>query len=150
MIAAKAAWSYVRDAVRHLPSILGESIADARTTILADIAQERVKQLEKWGEQSHPCVPADVLETLGQTGNAMSERFIASEMERAAKADCQRNFKLGRGTWYAIAWEELAESGATTDLDSRREELVQLGAVVVAWLEDVDKKRALLAERKAS
>lgn len=139
-LAAYKAWAFIRDALQGLPSLLGDLTCGTRTTILAEIAAERVRQLDKWGVQSHPCTPAHVLDGLGETGNAMVERQIANELERAAKADCERNFKLGRGTWWAIAWEELAESGAATDMPARRQELIQTAAVLVAWIEDIDKK----------
>lgn len=106
--------------------------------------RERVRQLAKWGDQSHPCVPWEI-----EPARAWDERMVAEQMERAAKADCEREFKAGRGTWWHIANEELAEVLAAPP-EKRREELVQLTAVCLAWLEDLDNKTSTPSEDSSS
>lgn len=113
--------------------------ASRASTAIADALRERERQLDKWGDQSHACVPWEIPGR--EVAAKMDERFMAKQLERAAKADCDREFKAGRGTWWHIANEELAEVLAA-DPDKRREELVQLTAVCFAWLEDIDNKRA--------
>lgn len=111
--------------------------ASRAATGIADAINERVRQLAKWGDQTHACVPWEIP---GREVSAkMDERFMAKQLEHAAKADCEREFKAGRGTWWHIANEELAEVLAADPAD-RREELVQLTAVCLAWLEDMDNK----------
>jgi len=111
--------------------------ASRAATAIRDVLRERVRQLQKWGDQSHLSVPWEVP---GRAISAkMDERFVAREFERAAKEDCDREFKAGRGTWWHIAHEELCEVLAANPED-RREELVQLTAVCLAWLEDLDNK----------
>lgn len=111
---------------------------------IRDALLERVAQLRKWGDQSHPCVPWEI-----EPSRAWDERMVAEAMERAAKADCEREFKAGRGTWWHIANEELAEVLAAPP-EKRRQELVQLTAVCLAWLEDMDNKAGTRSEDSSS
>ena len=116
---------------------LRPNAASRVSVAVADAIDERVRQLDKWGDQSHACVPWEIPDR--EVARKMDERFMARELERAAKADCDREFKAGRGTWWHIAHEELCEVLAA-DPEKRREELVQLTAVCLAWLEDIDNK----------
>lgn len=124
---------------------LAETMPDAKrlpsrlVAILAAFGFERGRQIEKWGEQTYACVPAELPGV--PSSEALMLRSIASEMEHAAKGDCNNAFREGKGTWWHIAWEELAEAGAAPP-EKRREELVQLGAVIVAWIEDLDARTA--------
>ena len=111
---------------------------------IKDALDERVRQLAKWGDQSHPCVPWEI-----EPARAWDERMVAERMEVAAKADCEREFKAGRGTWWHIANEELAEVLAAPP-EKRRQELVQLTAVCLAWLEDIDNKAGTRSEDSSS
>lgn len=43
-------------------------------------------------------------------------------------------------TWTDIALEEFCEAVEAPDDEQRRKELVQLAAVVFAWIEDIDKR----------
>lgn len=106
--------------------------------LFRDICNERVRQIEKWGDTSHPSTPWDVAGI--EPNMVLVEKQIAEQFERAAKEDCAANFKAGRGTWWHLAHEELAEALAARDEKHRRAELVQLAAVVVAWIEDIDRK----------
>ncbi len=106
---------------------------------LRDFAKERQKQILKWGDQTHPCVPAELPGI--PSSHAVMLRSIAQEMEHAAKKDCNNAFREGSGTWWHIAFEELCEAGAAPPA-KRREELVQLGAVITAWIEDLDARTA--------
>lgn len=110
-----------------------------KASILRAFADERQKQILKWGDQTHPCVPAELPRI--PSSHAIMLRSIAQELEHAAKADCNNAFREGSGTWWHIAWEELAEAGAAPP-EKRREELVQLGAVITAWIEDLDARTA--------
>jgi len=123
---------------------LRPNAASRASTAIADALAERVRQLAKWGDQSHPCVPWEI-----EPARAWDERMVAERMEVAAKADCEREFKAGRGTWWHIANEELAEVLAAPP-EKRRQELVQLTAVCLAWLEDMDNKAGTRSEDSSS
>lgn len=117
--------------------------ASRSATAIRDALFERVRQFKKWGDQSHPCVPWEL------PGRGWDEKTVAESLERAAKKDCDREFKAGRGTWWHIAHEELCEVLAAPP-EKRREELVQLTAVCLAWLEDLDNKRPPEGEAKTN
>lgn len=57
------------------------------------------------------------------------------------RKDCQRAFAKGNGSWSHILMEEVAEAidearrGNARDL---REELIQVGAMVMAWIDAID------------
>ena len=116
-----------------------------RTAIFADIDAERIRQDAKWGVLNHPMV-----------GHAARRGFVKPSAECArlllpsadsAREFCDREHRIGRGTYTSIAVEEFAEfveacvlHGETSD--EARAELVQAVAVGVAMLECIDRKRA--------
>lgn len=93
--------------------------------ILDEIKAERRRQDAKWGEQNHP----DGTGGLGRRQDA-----------EKARAECQRQFAEKTGTWVDILDEEVAEAYAECDPVKLRAELVQVGAVVVAWIEAIDRR----------
>lgn len=107
-----------------------KSISVGIASVLADIAAERGQQIEKWGIQSLPSIPGvdavNVTEYLG----------IPSEAD--AKEVCQTAHAEGSLSWADVALEEFCEA-VQAPPSKRRAELVQLAAVVVAWIEDLDR-----------
>jgi hypothetical protein len=57
-----------------------------------------------------------------------------------AQAACDQAHARGELTWAHVAVEELCESVDAPDDVQRREELVQLAAVCVAWIESIDRR----------
>lgn len=108
-------------------------MADAiRASILDEISQERDRQIAKWGEQHHP----------DDTGGwALNVR--AKDARRACQAAAQ-HVEGGPG-WRLILDEEVAEALAETDRVKLRDELIQVAAVAVAWVEDIQ-SRAVAAD----
>ena len=108
--------------------------------VLADVTEERERQDAKWGTdrdiRSVPEIPCDIGDVLIPT----ITELIGIPSEERAKRCCDENFRQGTGSWAHIAVEELAEAvEAKTDAE-RRAELVQLAAVVVAWIENLDRR----------
>ena len=106
---------------------LKEPDADMTTRkVLTDVWAERVQQDDQWGEQNHPdgtssaYVPAAVAMQRGNDGLAAQ----------------------GRITWMDILTEEFYEACAETDPALLREELIQVAAVAVAWVEAIDRRTA--------
>jgi hypothetical protein len=93
--------------------------------VLDQIAAERIRQNEKWGEQNHPDG------TGGQRWRDAANR-VRSEVDDDARA--------GRTTWNGIIREELFEALAETDWARLRAELVQIAAVAVCWIESGDRR----------
>lgn len=109
-------------------------------TIIDEIKEERKKQDEKWGVQTHPCIDLDLLERKGScTPQRMCEHYEIPT-ETRAKFLCDNSFKNQKGTYAHIALEEFAEVVSEFDIKKRRTELVQLTAVCLAWLESLDRQ----------
>ena len=98
--------------------------------VLPEIAAERDRQDEKWGEQNHP----------DGTGPG-----YAPDAKRARER-CQRAARLGLVSYRDILEEEVYEAFAESDPDLLRVELVQVAAVTVAWIEKLDRERAATTE----
>lgn len=99
--------------------------ANPGVLILAEVIEERERQNLKWGPQRHP----------DGTGSA----FDVEHAEQLKKL-CDDQDALGTTTWRGILHEEVFEAFAETDPVRLREELVQVAAVALAWLEDIDSR----------
>ena len=111
---------------------------DNKQNILNEIISERERQDKKWGVQNHPSVDSGLSQRDPYPSDRMCEEYeIPSEAR--AKQLCEINAKIGLITWAHIAIEEVSEVVAAKDEITRREELVQLGAVILAWIESIDR-----------
>lgn len=97
--------------------------------VLSEVYQERVRQDAKWGEQNHPDFDPEVT------------AHIPSETK--AKELCDNAFVKGYGTYSHILLEEFVEAiqVAEYNKDLLREELVQVAAVAVSWIEKLDRDK---------
>ncbi len=111
------------------PEVLNELLPDSRARILEDVALERLLQLKKWGVQLHP------------SGTGGPE---AAHVARLLKELCQSSgLEGGAGdTWLKILAEEVGEAAEEVDPEALRHELVQCAAVIVAWVETLDRDDA--------
>lgn len=107
--------------------------------IADEIIAERDKQDKKWGEQNHPSIKEHFLENPTYTISEIAAEYKIPDVEEAKKI-CDLMAKLKECTWADIAIEEMCEAICTTDEKHRREELIQLAAVVMAWIECIDRK----------
>lgn len=90
-----------------------------------DVRREREAQETKWGEQNHP----------DGTGKAHM-RFLAT----MARDTCQEAARNGLTTWKHVLLEEVYEALAEDDPKALRNELVQVAAVAIAWVEAIDRR----------
>lgn len=97
---------------------------------IADVIAERRRQLERWGDQRHPD---------GTGGDGSRE---AADRARRHTEICAHHGTL---SWREILIEEVFEALAETDPCRLRTELVQVAAVIAAWLCDIDRRRTLPA-----
>lgn len=95
------------------------------TIAVRHVLAERITQLAKWGVQHR----AD------DTGGA-TLRAEADQAKRTCQA-AERFVKGGAG-WRLVLAEEVAEAFAETDRARLRAELIQVAAVAIAWVEDLD------------
>ncbi|MGW2721383.1 hypothetical protein [Streptomyces sp. NPDC001492] len=100
--------------------------------VLQEVLAERIQQDAKWGEQNHP----------DGTGISPEQRKLADN----ARAMCQQVFAEGCGDWAHVLFEEVREALAESDAAKLRAELVQVGAVAVAWIECIDRRTAAKVE----
>lgn len=96
--------------------------------IVDDIRAERGRQDAKFGaDRTQP----DGTGQPGSVGNADNAKDI-----------CASAFRRGYGTWRHILNEEVAEAYAETDPALLAAELLQVAAVAVAWIEDLERRSA--------
>lgn len=93
---------------------------------LADIVDERDAQIHKWGEQHN-------------SDGTGSHTFVAEAKFRRDR--CEAAFSAGKGTWKDILLEEVWEAMAERNPAKLRAELIQVAAVAVSWVEDLDSRQ---------
>lgn len=106
------------------------NIQISQITIAGEIMQERDRQDQKWGRQNHPSV------------HRKDCSLLYDLTQADAKDRCARMVAADALTWEDIAVEELLEALEASSEAERREELVQLAAVCVAWIECIDRRGA--------
>lgn len=106
-------------------------------TAVEDILGERIRNRIRWGAQNHPSVSP-----LAINGGDVACNLHGLPTERQAKDRCERMMAARRVTWTDILLEEFAEAVSAPNDIERRAELVQVAAVVVAWIECIDRRLA--------
>lgn len=131
---AKVTGSKIGDIKVNSPSAAGSS----RARIFAAIAGERARQDEKWGPVvRHPNVDP----VLAQVGSDHQQICGDLEIPTADRAKflCEEARAADRLSFAAFTLEEFCEAIEVHDDEERlREELVQVAACVVKWLEALD------------
>lgn len=93
--------------------------------VLALVADERARQDAKWGEQNHP-------DGSGSPGSQLTANLYRDL--------CDIRHRKGIGSWADILLEEVYEALAEGDPAKLKVELVQSAAVIVAWIEAIDRR----------
>lgn len=91
--------------------------------VFAEVDRECQNQKAKFGVQSHT--------------DGTSPTF--KPMADAARMACDRADREGSTTWFHIAREEFWGAMSEIDRAKLRAELVQLAAVAVSWVMDIDR-----------
>lgn len=102
-----------------------KQLAEEIPVFAREITRERLRQLDKFGDQRHPD---------GTSGHNFAR--LADEARRS----CQRATQNETLTWFHILREEFWEAMSETDPAKLRTELVQCAAVVQAWISDIDRR----------
>lgn len=108
-------------------------------SVLSEVRDERLFQDKKWGEQNWPCLDNTLLQ---REGGCTPQRMVEEyELPTATRAKYLVDSKADDSTLtYAhIALEEFCEVVEEFDSSKRRQELIQLAAVCVAWVEKIDR-----------
>ena len=98
--------------------------------VLNEVLKERRAQHAKWGEQNH----------IDGTGRRWNEEGCGWKATAAGIEGAAREILAAHPTYAAILGEEVGEAFAETDPARLREELVQVAAVAVAWIEAIDRR----------
>lgn len=96
--------------------------------ILAEVVSELDRQVERWGIQDHP------LTTWLEPKNW---HFAAENMKVMFSTMKENHSNPG---WDLIMMEEVAEAFAETDLEKARAELIQVAAVAISAIENIDRR----------
>jgi hypothetical protein len=95
--------------------------------------RERAAQDIRWGESSHPDVPAGV---------KFPCAFFGIPTADAARLHCETAFRTGSGSNAHILLEEVCEAIEEAHNPERlRAELVQVMAVAMKWIEQIDRRQ---------
>lgn len=111
-----------------------------RFAILTKIADERERQIAKWGE----CQRLNDSPTRMDRQGLSSFEFFGLPSEGEERSSEQAAANLGRSTWVHVLLEEFCEAIAEADDGNElklEKELVQCAAVIVQWLEDIELRR---------
>lgn len=104
---------------------------DGMAQFVTAVDAERQRQLAKFGEQHHPD---------GTGGPVMRQQADA------ARAACQYLADNGGPDWRAILLEEVYEALAESDPAALETELIQVAAVIAAWIADLHTRRPAAPE----
>jgi precorrin-6B methylase 2 len=113
------------------------TLCNEHLSISQDILREVSRNLYRWGMQQHPDIYIG-----GSTQYGCPDNNVA-------RAACERAAKEGRITWAHILVEEVAEALDTQSPADLRDELVQVAAVALDWIRDLDQRRAASEEHES-
>lgn len=113
----------------------------ARAKVLLALNEERDRQDAKWGEQNHPDGTGTGMRPLAGIG--LKPTANASAWAAGAKVSTDELAAAGIVTYSDILLEEIFEALAEHDPEKLRNELVQSAAVIVQWVEAIDRRSAL-------
>lgn len=122
-----------------------------RWEVLQEVNSERVRQDTKWGEQNHPDVNRGLTDGEGGCSVLDMAAWYGVPTPSSAREDCDIAASYGRCTWAHILVEEVAEAIEAATLEQQdaidagalRKEIVQVAAVAVAWIEAIDRRKAV-------
>lgn len=111
--------------------------------VLGEVAAERGQQDVTWGEQNHPDVIGSWLDDPAPANVHVTAVMHHMPTADVARTLCAKAFDSLSGTWAHIAVEELAEAveaAALRDIPALRTELIQTAAVLLAWIQAIDRR----------
>ena len=109
--------------------MVGDPVLEA---VLFEVAQERARQDAKWGEQNHPDGTARPWPAIF--------RLSFADCAQIARLQVDHEAKIGTSNYTSILLEEVFEALAETDPAKLREELIQIAAVCVQWVQAIDRR----------
>jgi len=101
-------------------------LSPSTVSVLQAVARERERQTRLWGVQS-------LKDDTGWMDDVQASSFI-----KIHNAQLEAS---GEIAWRHVLGEEVCEAFAECELDKLEEELTQVAAVAVAWIEDIRRRR---------
>lgn len=111
--------------------------------VLTEVADERIRQTAKHGDQSHlpdGTGPSLILRDLPQYQSAARADHLAIWAKARCKEASQNEGGDGSITFEQILTEEWSEAIAESNPAKLRAELIQIAAVAVQWVEAIDRR----------
>jgi hypothetical protein len=102
-------------------------------SVLYEILEERKNQHDKWGEQNHPIIYGDQ-KNIDRINRLYFDKAEAQKYSNN-KPDLDHPI-----SWLEIIAEEFCEIFAESDFKKQRAELVQMVAVGVQMIENIDRR----------
>lgn len=107
--------------------------------VLADVAEERAQQFARYGtNEDVPDGTGPEVEWIPLLTQNDTLDFDATSIEVDFRADYEQVDAAGQLTFMHLVREEIAEAFAESDPQRLREELIQVAALAVSWVEKID------------
>lgn len=105
----------------------------ATENVLMDVEEERSRQFHRYGtnEDLEDGTGGDWLWPVSMAPADVLEKMFRTDYEK-------HEARHGRPTWMHLVREEVAEAFQETDRTRLREELIQVAALCVSWVEKID------------
>lgn len=110
--------------------------------VLGDVMQERKRQVARYGHNED--LEYGTGPNVTWLGPEIDPALVmdAEAIERTFRVDYEMHEALeGKPTWLHLVREEIAEAFAEIDSDRLEEELIQVAALAVSWVEKIRNKR---------
>ena len=114
---------------------------EAMANVLKLLIKERKRQVRMWGEENLPDFAPHLINRPGGVEGSELAKHHGIDFHRAVNA-CDEAEAQGNLSWMHILTEEVGELLIADGHDELRDELVQVAAVAVAWVEAIDRKGA--------
>jgi hypothetical protein len=113
-------------------------MSDVMSFAFEDVSDELARQRVLWGVQDHPSFYPEAEAFIGDPELLARAHGIVSES--AARDILESAVARGQCAWAGILIEEVAELfGTEGDLSALREELIQVAAVALSWVDCLDR-----------
>lgn len=111
--------------------------------VVNEVVEERRRQDAKWGEQNHPNLSPEVAREIPED----TARDMGVPSAHTARQRVENLARRGQLGYADIALEEFCEAiEAASEVDDNesalRAELIQTAAVLIAWVEAIDRRAA--------
>lgn len=110
--------------------------------VLENVFEERLRQVDKYGHNETLEDGTGPMESWIPRSLTVDPYVSAEVIEDRFRADYEQHERvMGSPTWMHLVREEIAEAFCETDPDRLEEELTQVAALCVSWVEKIRARR---------